>query len=214
MNERQRASATTRKRLGDDRISELLDIAAEVFIADGFAAASVNEITRRANASKTTFYSRFPTKQDLFLAVIERRMTRIFEEVARFPERPTLEKTLRNFGGNLLHIALSREQISLIRMISMESERYPELARRFYEIGPKRGEEALASYFAAQIRIGHLRKEDPLRMARQFMNLITGSPVRWFVLGFDAEPIAERSLREHTRDVVSLFLRAYGQPAT
>lgn len=208
----QPASATRRKRLQDDRIAELLDVAAEVFIADGFAAASTNEMARRANASKTTFYSRFPTKEDLFLAVIERRMTKIFEQVAKFPERSTVKSTLRQFAVNLLHIALSPEQISLIRMISMESGRYPELATRFYENGPRRGEKALATYLAGQIEIGCLREEDPLMMARHLMSLITGSPVRWFVLGFDSEPIAERSLSKHIDGVVGLFLRAYGQP--
>ena len=51
-----------RKRLQDDRVAEILDIAAGVFIAEGFAAASTNKIARLARASKTTFYSRFPTK--------------------------------------------------------------------------------------------------------------------------------------------------------
>jgi TetR/AcrR family transcriptional regulator, mexJK operon transcriptional repressor len=204
------APATRRKRLADDRIAELLDIAAEVFIADGFAAASTNEMARRANASKTTFYSRFPTKKDLFLAVVERRMTSIFEQVARFPEQSNLESTLRQFGLNLLRIALSPQQVSLIRMIGMEAGRYPELAGRFYENGPKRGEEALASYLARQISSGQLRKDDPRIMARHFMSLITGSPVRWFVLGFDPDPIDEGSLWKHVDDVLRLFLHAYG----
>ena len=204
------AAARTRKRLQDDRIGELLDVAAEVFIADGFAAASINEMARRANASKTTFYSRFPTKEELFLAVIARRMTRIFEQIARFPERPTVESTLRQFGKDLLIIALSPEQVALIRMVSMESGKYSELAERFYENGPKRAERALATYLAGQSKLGHLQREDPLMMARQFMNLITGSPVRWFVLGFDPKPIAKRSLTKHIDGVVSLFLRAYG----
>jgi len=136
-------------------------------------------------------------------------MTRIFEEVAKFPECSTVEKSLRKFSANLLRIALSPEQISLIRMISMESGRYPELARRFYENGPKRGEFSLAAYLSSQIMLGQLRDEDPLMMARHLMSLITGSPVRWFVLGFDAEPISERSLEKHINGVVGLFLRAY-----
>lgn len=204
------ASVRTRKRLQDERIAELLDVAAEVFLADGFAAASTNEIARRARASKTTFYSRFPTKEDLFLAVIARRMTKVFERVTGFPEHPTLEGTLRQFGTNLLTIALSPEQRSLIRMVSMESERYPELASQYYESGPKRAEEALAGYLAHLIDLGRLRKEDPLMMARHFMSLITGSPVRWFVLGFDATPLSKRAVREHVGGIVQLFSRAYG----
>jgi TetR/AcrR family transcriptional regulator, mexJK operon transcriptional repressor len=210
MKDKATASVRTRKRLQDDRIAELLDVAAEVFIADGFAAASTNEMARRARASKTTFYSRFPTKEDLFLAVIARRMTRVFEQVTGFPEQPTLDGTLRQFGTNLLTIALSTEQISLIRMVSMESGRYPELASQYYESGPKRAEEALANYLAHQIDRGHLRKDDPLMMARHFMNLITGSPVRWFVLGFDLVPLTKRALQDHVNGIINLFSRAYG----
>jgi TetR/AcrR family transcriptional regulator, mexJK operon transcriptional repressor len=208
---RQNTIVATRKRLQDHRIAELLDIAAEVFIEDGFAAASTNKIASLANASKTTFYSRFPTKEDLFLAVIERRMTRVFQQVAQFPECLTMEKTLQKFSANLLRIALSQEQIALIRMVSMEAGRYPELASRFYENGPKRGENALAAYLAGQIERGELISEDPLMMARQLMSLITGSPVRWFVLGFNNKRISDRSIKKHIDGSVSLFLRAYSK---
>src|SRR5258708_16457763 len=71
-----------RARLDEERLTELLDVATEVFVSEGFSAASTNEIARRANSSKTAFYSRFPTKEQLFLAVIERRMTGIFRQVA------------------------------------------------------------------------------------------------------------------------------------
>jgi TetR/AcrR family transcriptional repressor of mexJK operon len=205
------APPRTRKRLQDERIAELLDVAAEVFIAEGFTAASTNEMARRARASKTTFYSRFPTKEELFLAVIARRMTRIFEQVTELPEKSTLKGALRQFGRNLLTIALSPEQISLIRMVSMESGRYPLLARQYYESGPKRAEEVLAIYLAGKIRSGHLREGDSLMMARQFMNLVTGSPVRWFVLGFETEPLSDQALQTHIDGVISLFSRAYGR---
>ena len=204
------AAPATRQRLQDTRLDELLDVAAQVFITDGFAAASMNKIARLASASKTTFYSRFPTKEELFLAVIERRMTSIFEQVTRLPERGTLKKSLRQFSSNLIHIALSPEQMSLIRMIGMEAERYPELARRFYENGPKRGEESLAAYLATQVEFGTLRDEVPLTMARHLISLVTGSPIRWFVLGFDENKIDDDTIQTHIEDVVGLFLRAYG----
>jgi TetR/AcrR family transcriptional regulator, mexJK operon transcriptional repressor len=204
-----KAPGAARQRLQADRIAEILDIAAEVFIADGYQAASTNKIARLANASKTTFYSRFPSKEKLFLAVIERRMAQIFDRVAQFPELPEMERTLRQFGTNVLRIALSAEQIALVRMISMEAGKYPELAQRFFEIGPGRGEQALASYLALQIKAGCLRTGDPLTMARQMLNLLTGSPVRWFVLGFSPEPIPDRAMAQHVENSVALFLRAY-----
>jgi hypothetical protein len=47
-------------------------------------------------------------------------------------------------------------------------------------------------------------------MARHFMSLITGSPVRWFILCFDPDPIDEGPLRKHVDDVLRLFFHAYG----
>ena len=201
-----------RARLDEERLTELLDVATEVFISEGFSAASTNEIARRANSSKTTFYSRFPTKEQLFLAVIERRMTGIFQQVAgSLPEEPPIEDTLHNFGSALIRVALSKEQIALIRVVSMEASKFPELARRFYELGPKHGEETLAAYFTKQVEKGRLLNEDTRQMAQHFMSLITGGPVRWFVLGFDPSSLPKTVLQKHLNSAIRAFMRAYSR---
>lgn len=200
-----------RTRLDDERLTELLDVATEVFINEGFAAASTNDIARRANSSKSTFYSRFPTKEALFLAVIERRMSHIFQEVASsLPEEAPLEKTLQDFGAALVRLALSEDQIRLIRVVSMESARFPELGKQFYERGPKRGEETLAAYFTRQIARGRIPRNDPHQMAQHFISLVTGGAVRWFVLGFDPSSLSKSSLKRHLGSAIRVFLRAYG----
>ncbi len=88
--------APAHPRLEEDRIGELLDIAAEVFIAHGFEGASTTEIASSAKTSKRTFYSRFPTKEKLFIAVLERRMDFIFSQVFTelSPDSP-LEESLK-----------------------------------------------------------------------------------------------------------------------
>jgi hypothetical protein len=105
--------------------------------------------------------------------------------------------------------SLSPDQIALIRLVNMESTRYPALAARYYEYGPKPAERALALYLSHQISKGLLREEDPITMARQLMNLITGSPVRWFVLGFDSQTMTKKIVQRHIHDAVQMFLRAY-----
>ena len=208
----QRKRKPVRARLDEERLTELLDVAAEVFISEGFSAASTNEIARRANSSKTTFYSRFPTKEQLFLAVIERRMNDIFQQVAgSLPEEPPVEETLRNFGSALIGFFLSKEQVALVRMVSMESAKFPELGKRFYELGPKRGEEALAAYLKKQAEKGRLSNEDTSQMAQHFISLITGGPVRWFVFGFDPSPLAKSALQKHLNSAIQVFMRAYGR---
>jgi TetR/AcrR family transcriptional repressor of mexJK operon len=199
-----------RARLDEERLTELLDVAAEIFISEGFSAASTNEIARRANSSKTTFYSRFPTKEHLFLAVIERRIDGIFQQVAgTLPEERPIEETLQKFGSALIRLALSQEQIALIRVVSMEAARFPELGKRYYELGPKRAEERLAAYLRKQVERGRLLNEDTRQMAQHFVSLASGGPVRWFVLGFDPISMSKNAIQKHLDSAVLMFMRAY-----
>ena len=206
----QHESRPIRARLDEERLTALLDVAAEIFISEGFSAASTNEIARRANSSKTTFYSRFPTKEHLFLAVIERRIDGIFQQVAgTLPEERPIEETLQKFGSALIRLALSKEQIALIRVVSMEAARFPELGKRYYELGPKRAEERLAAYLRKQVERGRLLNEDTRQMAQHFVSLVSGGPVRWFVLGFDPISMSKNAIQKHLDSAVLMFMRAY-----
>lgn len=52
--------------------TRLLDAAAEVFIAEGFQATSVEAVCARAGFTRGAFYSNFSSKEELFLAVSRR----------------------------------------------------------------------------------------------------------------------------------------------
>jgi hypothetical protein len=98
------------------------------------------------------------------------------DEVRSF--EPPIEESLRNYGATLIRLALSKEQLALLRVVSMESAKFPELGKHFCELGPKRGEEILAAYLAKQAEKGRLSNEDTNQMAQHFMSLITGGAVR------------------------------------
>jgi TetR/AcrR family transcriptional regulator, mexJK operon transcriptional repressor len=196
-------------RLDEDRVAEILEIAAEIFISQGFEGASINAIAKRANASKTTFYSRFPSKKELFLAVLERRMNLIFNQVATaLPLDPPVEATLKEFGSRLLRLALSKEQVALLRVVSMESKRFPELGERFYELGPGRGLRTVRHYLEEQIKRGRLVSDDPAIMAEHLSSLLTGGLPRWFVLGL-TNHLNAKERRWRVDAAVKVFLRAY-----
>ncbi|HMN30494.1 MAG TPA: helix-turn-helix domain-containing protein, partial [Caldilineaceae bacterium] len=54
----------------------LLDAAVEVFSRRGYHAASVEEISEAAGFSKGAVYSNFASKEELFLALLDRLFTR------------------------------------------------------------------------------------------------------------------------------------------
>jgi len=203
------AAAAANWRLDEDRVAELLDIATEVFVEHGFEGASTNEIAKRANCSKTTLYCRYPTKQALFIAVLERRTEMMFRELeSALPDDAPTEKTLMEFGSRVLRIALSDEKIRLQRVVGMEAERFPELAARYFELGPDRGQKRLSRYLCRQIERGRLIKEDPHLMAEHFISLITGGPVTWKILGLRKDS-GSKDHRKRVEAALRVFLRAY-----
>ena len=55
----------------DERRAQLLTAALEVFTAAGYHAAAMDEIADRAGVSKPVLYQHFPSKLDLYLAVLD-----------------------------------------------------------------------------------------------------------------------------------------------
>jgi AcrR family transcriptional regulator len=63
--------------------TDLVRSAEAVFAEQGFAAASVEAIAERAGYSTGAIYSNFAGKEDLFLALLDERMTTRTEEIRR-----------------------------------------------------------------------------------------------------------------------------------
>ncbi|MEY3094436.1 MAG: hypothetical protein RLZZ317_939 [Actinomycetota bacterium] len=55
----------------DERRAQLLDSALEIFTVSGYHAASMDEIADKAAVSKPVLYQHFPSKLDLYLAVLD-----------------------------------------------------------------------------------------------------------------------------------------------
>lgn len=55
----------------DERRAQLLSAALEIFTSSGYHAASMDEIADRASVSKPVLYQHFPSKLDLYLAVLD-----------------------------------------------------------------------------------------------------------------------------------------------
>ena len=195
-------------RLSDARVDELHQIATEVFLEKGFDSASIGEMANRARASKGTYYSRYPTKELLFAAIIKRRADSIEAELQNTVRNDRdLETGLRMFAERLLVVVLADETIRLDRVLSMEAHRFPELGKLFYESGPGRVEDAFATYLREKVSQGILSVPNPKLAAEQFIDLVIGTFQRRAVLGIERSTPRERKLRVNA--AVDLFLKAY-----
>jgi TetR/AcrR family transcriptional regulator, mexJK operon transcriptional repressor len=192
------------------RLMHLLDVAAEVFLDQGYEAASVGEMAKRARASKQTFYSRFPTKEELFVAVIYRKCNDLFQEASeRLHANGPIPEMLRALSKSLLEITLSDDSIALYRIVYNESGRFPELGRMFYEAGPARGLDLLATYLKEQMEKKNLRDADPTIAASHYLDMTIGRFVMKALLGINPRP-SEKERSKVIDSAVDVFLRAYG----
>ena len=69
-----------RQRRKQARPQELLDAALAVFVEKGFAAARTEEVAQRAGVSKGTLYLYYPSKEELFKAVVRQNLGSLIAE--------------------------------------------------------------------------------------------------------------------------------------
>jgi AcrR family transcriptional regulator len=72
--------AGVRQRRKDARPQELLEAALSLFVEKGFAATRAEEVAKRAGVSKGTLYLYYPSKEELFKAVVRHNLTSLIAE--------------------------------------------------------------------------------------------------------------------------------------
>lgn len=80
MGARQDESPAKRERRKEARPGELLDAALDLFVEKGFAATRAEEVAARAGVSKGTLFLYFPSKEELFKAVVRENISGRFAE--------------------------------------------------------------------------------------------------------------------------------------
>jgi TetR/AcrR family transcriptional repressor of mexJK operon len=198
---------------GDARRRAILDVASEVFLAQGYAATSMSEIAARLGGSKGTLYNYFRSKEELFSAFIadtcQRRAEAFFDPLPPIGEGRSVRESLIELGLSLMTFLWSEQLVTLHRVIFAEVGRFPEIGRMFYEAGPRRGEIRFTEYFEAAMVAGHVPVGDPTIAGQRLKDLVLSDVylrMLWGVL----EPLSPAELRAHVARSVDIFLRAFG----
>jgi AcrR family transcriptional regulator len=183
-----------------------LDAAAEVLFEQGFEAASVNEVVRRAGGSLATLYAQFGNKEGLFLAALEDRVRAVAEtiDVAAVADLP-VAAGLQVIGERYLEALLRPNGVALFRILVAEARKSPELTRSFMAAGPTPVRAAVAAYLAERNAAEETAVADPLRAAGAFLDMVGASP-RMQAL-FEPEFVMDDGGRAaHVKAAVTLFL--------
>lgn len=192
-----------------DRRDAILAVAKTYFLEHGYAGTTMSGIAATLGGSKGTLWSHFPSKEELFSAVLDRVASAYRAQLSQIldPSSP-LEPTLLRACRSLLEKVCSTEAIALHRLIYAESGRFPELSRIFFELAPRHTLALLADYIIAVMDRGQLRRDDPTNAARVLMALTMVGSHRQLMLGQISEPCPAQ-MQADVDLAVDLFLRAY-----
>lgn len=191
---------------------QIIDGARAVFLAQGFDAASMNDIARAAGVSKGTLYVYFKHKEDLFAAIVAQECDAQAEGMFDLdPDDRDVAGVLTRLGIAYVKFLCRPEKASAIRTVIAIADRMPELGRKFYESGPARGITQLAEYIGAQVDAGVLAVEDPGIAAAQFMESSHAALFKPIVFNFASAPSPEQ-IERNVRIAVRSFLAAHRVP--
>jgi hypothetical protein len=102
--------------------------------------------------------------------------------------------------------------LQLRRLVIGEAGRFPQLGRTFYEQGPERTVDALATVFERLAERGALHADDPQLAAAHFNWLVMSIPLNRAMFLGDDRPPARAELNRYADAGARAFLAAYARP--
>lgn len=203
----ERASALGRPRRAPNAARDLiLKAATDAFVEHGFTGASIEQIAARSGVSKPTIYSYFDSKETLFVAILNAVCDSFAEPILEpGAEAEDLTMMLARIAERYTRAVLRPDIIALHRLFIAEAARFPEPSRRYFEVGPERVHQTLASFFKARMARGEIRQNDPMILAELFAALVLG-PMRARLLFALDHQIDWPRVDIYSREAIAVFL--------
>jgi AcrR family transcriptional regulator len=155
------------------------------FLANGYAAASMDRVAAAAGVSKATVYSHFHDKAGLFAALVQELAEDKFRTVFDPRDENALQgepkAVLGEIATKVLDDAASDNQFcEFMRLIMGESGRFPELAKPYVQNVAKPLLDGLTRYLSSRSELG---LKDPEAIARTFAGTLIYFVILQRVLG-------------------------------
>jgi TetR/AcrR family transcriptional regulator, mexJK operon transcriptional repressor len=203
------SARSTRKR------EAILQAATELFLIHEYAGTSMEDIAVAAAVSKQTVYKHFRDKQTLFRAVAlgsVEHVSRDFQfQVAAVADATDVRAALRDLARSYVKAVMNPVLLRRRQLVLREAGRFPDVARRYHDSGPRRTIDALTTAFAQLAERGELQMHDPRLAATQFAFLVIGEPLDTVMF----RGVGRRSRRELNAIAdagLEVFLAAYEGP--
>lgn len=167
----------------------ILDAARAVFLAEGYAGASMSAVADAATVSKATLYSHFADKEALFAAMVEERYTAFAEALPVYDGASDPAAALADFARALVDNIRAPEHTALVRLFIGELARFPVLSDIYFQKGKASAYARTEAYIKALAEKGGYDIPDTKLAAGLFLGGIKEA-LYWPVM-FGGKPLGE-----------------------
>jgi len=187
----------------EDSRSRLLRAAMEVFAAEGYRV-GVDRIAAQAGVAKQTLYNHFPSKGELFSAVIRLAVDELL--VTLDDDARDLRARLTDFAVRYREKLLSPVGLGFFCTMVAETRQFPELAQEFYRTGPAQATARLVALLRDAMQRGELRHADPEFAANALLSMLVGAERNRYLFSGETPPVPDPA---EARALVDIFLRGF-----
>jgi len=198
--------------LRDAKDRAIVEVAMRLFLENGYQSVPTELIAKEAGVSKSTLYAHYSGKDKLFEEIVTRQTAEIGARIdipATYSGDP--QKALATVGLKLVRLFQEDKVTAIRRLLIAEVRRFPELARRFEEIGPAMLRQRLTNFLRLMQAAGDVEIDDFELASEQLISLLIGTLNLSLDLGL---PLPPADVIEHqVGKSVQLFLRGYSPRA-
>jgi AcrR family transcriptional regulator len=181
----------------------LLEVAREVFLELGIRATTL-EVAKRAGIAEGTIFHRFKSKDELFRAAMQFDPDQALAFVESLPShagRGDLRSTLVRFAEEFLQLGRIAVPVMMMSWSNPENQQSSSFAaergQRF-----RRVVRAISTFFASEMELGRLRRNDPEVLAR----LLLGALHHYCLSELVARDVGGLSPSDFARGVVEVLV--------
>jgi AcrR family transcriptional regulator len=188
------------------RRQAFLEAAREVFLEQGYEAASVNDVVRRAGGSLATLYAQFGNKEGLFRAVMIDQYQRFVSTLdTQCAEHLSLEEGLQVIGEHFLKAMLTRSNLAYFRIFVGEGRKLPATLLEQQSAGAEKLQTFVAEYLRTRSKV-----PDPHSAAAYLLELWRGR-YHYRALTNENYVVTDAEIKEHVARTTKVLLRGVGE---
>lgn len=191
----------------ENKAAEALAGAREAFFRCGYEGARVDGIAAKGKVSKATLYAHFPSKEQLFLRVVDTECERLAAEIVRpLQGNANFHEQLEQIANRIIDLVLDDDYIRLLRTCIGAAETLPEAARQYMKAGPERAIAFIEANLKAAEERGRLSIDNTRLASERFIHMCISGVLIPRLLAVERSVDREQC----AKDAVALFLKLYG----